>query len=155
MVKVNDIKKEKRKLSIPLLFCIITVGITISAILFREKDLITKYINRAYLCNFSVVENSDLIMYNLPTLNINIHGGQTLKIALTLELSDHNDIKTIDTLIPRINDMIIFHITGADSQKLSIYQLKEELLYRINLTTFPAKVLNLDFRKFYLKESAL
>ena len=67
-------------------------------------------------------------------------------------MSAVEDIKTVEALLPRINDTLLAHITELTPEEISgsdgLYNLKEELLFRINLLTDPVKVSNLNFKSF-------
>ena len=101
-------------------------------------------------------EETTIVFYDLPELAINVrgtNGAQELaKIKINLELSKIDDIKTLESFIPRINDAIIAHTSELTEKEIKnserLYWLKEELLYRINLILDPVKVNNLNFKNF-------
>jgi flagellar basal body-associated protein FliL len=65
-----------------------------------------------------------------------------------MELSSVDEIQTITTLTPRINDIIISHLVEITPEEISgsegIYALKSELLHRINLVISPVILRNLN-----------
>ena len=105
--------------------------------------------------------NRLLIFYDLPEISAKIKtpdgSKQTAHIKINIELSQMEDIKTVETLLPRLNDIIISHTSELTSEEISgangIYWLKEELLHRINLVTAPIKIENLNFKSFDIKKN--
>lgn len=102
-----------------------------------------------------------LIFYDLPEISTRVKtpdgSKQTAYIKISIELSQMEDIKAIDTLLPRLNDIIISHTGELTSDEISgangLYWLKEELLHRINLVTAPIKIENLNFKNFEMKKN--
>ena len=115
--------------------------------------------------NYSIVKNttgdedgqssqSVTVFYELPEANIKIkkrNGGEgSVKMKISLELGQVEDIQIIEGLLPKINDAVISHTIELTAEEISgssgLYWLKEELLYRINLLTAPLQVSNLNFK---------
>lgn len=101
-------------------------------------------------------EVKTLIFYDLPEIHTQIKTDGRLKeyanIKISIELSNVEDIKTIEALLSKFNDIIITHTSELTSDEISgadgLYWLKEELLYRINLVAAPIKIENLNFKSF-------
>ena len=83
--------------------------------------------------------------------------SSNVKVKISIELSSVDDIKTIEAMLPRINDTLLAHIVELTPDEISgsdgLYNLKEELLYRINLLTAPVKVSNLNFKTFDIQKN--
>lgn len=94
------------------------------------------------------------VFYTLPEITVNLRTSndvlETLQIKINLELPSVDSIAVIDGMLPRINDIIISHLTELMPEEVSgsegIYSLKMELLRRINLMVAPLKVLNLNIK---------
>ena len=112
--------------------------------------------------NYSVVnpnaENNEeiLIFYDLPEIAVNIKTSSKIpliaKLKINIELSKIEDIKTLESFIPRINDAIITHMSELTPEELRnsdrMSWLKEELLYRLNLILSPIVINNLNLKNF-------
>lgn len=120
--------------------------------------------------NYSVVEKPSedendksprlTVFYDLPEIRSQIRVAESnrrenINIKITIELSSVEDVKTIEALLPRINDIILNHTNELTSDEVNgangLYWLKEELLYRINLVAAPVKVKNLNFKNFEIQ----
>lgn len=94
------------------------------------------------------------VLYDLPEFSATLHSGdidkQLLQLKLNLELSSVEDIKTIELLIPKINDVVLTHIIELSPKEVEgstgLYWLKEELLYRLNLAVAPIKIQKLNIK---------
>ena len=68
------------------------------------------------------------------------------------------DIKTIEILTPKINDVVLSHIIELSPEEVQgstgLYWLKEELLYRLNLVTAPIKINNLNIRSLEIQKES-
>ena len=88
------------------------------------------------------------VYYTLPDLIVNIQspdGRNTfLKLKLTLELPDHEAAETIAPNTPRLNDMFTTFLRELRPEDLSgsqgTYQLRMEILRRVNLVAAPTEV---------------
>ncbi len=62
--------------------------------------------------------------------------GRYLKLAIQVELSDQKHENVIDVKLPQLRDAIIMLISDKSAQSISSaegkFQLKEEILYRLN-----------------------
>jgi flagellar FliL protein len=88
------------------------------------------------------------VYYTLPDLVVNIQspeGRSTfLKLKLTLELPDHAAAEAIEPNTPRLNDMFTSFLRELRPEDLSgsqgTYQLRMEILRRVNLVAAPTEV---------------
>ncbi len=89
-----------------------------------------------------------VVFYTPPDIVANMDtadGKPTfLKLKLTFELPDHDTADTIDEDMPRLQDMFQTFLRELRPEDLSgsegSYQLRMELLRRVNLIIAPAKV---------------
>ena len=89
-----------------------------------------------------------VVFYTPPDIVANMEtadGKPTfLKLKLTFELPDHDTADTIDENMPRLQDMFQTFLRELRPEDLSgsqgSYQLRMELLRRVNLVIAPAKV---------------
>ncbi len=99
--------------------------------------------------------NADMVFYDLPTIVVNLSSTSRrpsfLKISVSLELSDEEDIEKIDALTRRIVDQFQVYLRELRIDDLrgsaGIYRLREELLARVNDTVRPTKVHNVLFKE--------
>jgi len=159
----GETKPSGSKINKKILFIIVPVLIVIAAIIsfftiFNPSDSPQE-------SNYNVVKKpvtddnktpETIVFYDLPEIIVQIKDNDgdsaNLKIKLNMELSNPDDIKTIDAYIPRITDIIITHTIELNTHEVNgvgnLYWLKEELLKRINLVTDPIKINNLNFKVF-------
>jgi flagellar FliL protein len=89
-----------------------------------------------------------VVFYTPPDIVVNMQtadGKPTfLKLKLTLELPDHDTADTLDENMPRLQDMFQTFLRELRPEDLSgsqgSYQLRMELVKRVNLVIAPAKV---------------
>lgn len=155
---------SKKKVLIYVLPVIIVIGLVVSFITVFSKKTDQQENN-----NYSVVVSSDAdgktekvtVFYSLPELAAHLRSSAgtalTVKLKISIELSSLDDIKTVEAMLPRINDTLIAHITELTPEEISgsngLYNLKEELMYRINLLTKPVKISNLNFKTFDIQKN--
>ena len=155
---------NKKKVLLYVLPIVVIIGLVVSFIIvFTKKD-------SGLGGEYSVISSNDeggssskiTVFYSLPELSANLLTSDgkatTVKLKLSIELSSVDDIKTIEALLPRINDTLLAHIVELTPEELSgsngLYNLKRELLYRINLLTAPIKVSNLNFKTFDIQKNS-
>lgn len=151
---------DKKKFLLFLLPILIVIGLIVSF-----YSISGKKINSEEELPYTVVDKSAaedgskknlLIFYDLPEINVQIKNAdgkrELAKIRLSIEIPTVDDIKIIEGLMPQIADAIIAHTLELTEDELqgsdSLYYLKEELQYRINLITDPIKVTNLNIKNF-------
>jgi flagellar FliL protein len=97
----------------------------------------------------TVKEGPDgIVFYTLPDIVVNMQtadGRPTfLKLKLTLELPNEDLVDTLDPAMPRMNDMFQTFLREMRPEDLSgsqgSYQLRMEILRRVNLLVAPSKV---------------
>ena len=89
-----------------------------------------------------------VVFYTLPDIVVNMQtadGKPTfLKLKLTFELPDHETADTLNPEMPRLTDMFQTFLRELRPEDLSgsqgSYQLRMEILRRVNLVIAPAKV---------------
>ncbi|HEX8569925.1 MAG TPA: flagellar basal body-associated FliL family protein [Caulobacteraceae bacterium] len=95
-----------------------------------------------------IAEGPDgVVYYTMPDLVVNIQspdGRPTyLKLKLTLELPDHESAEALSAATPRLNDMFTTFLRELRPEDLSgsqgTYQLRMEILRRVNLVAAPAE----------------
>ncbi len=100
-----------------------------------------------------------MVFYNLPELLVNLSGqgrrSSFLKISLSLELDDANDIPRIEAVLPRIVDAFQTYLRELRPEDLrgsaGLYRLREELLARVNTSAQPAKVNDVLFKEMLIQ----
>lgn len=158
-------KISRKKILLILLPLLIVIALTVGAHhLYRISSA------PAGSSHYSVVEKPSedendkspqlTVFYDLPEIRSQIRIAESnrrenLNIKISIELSGVEDIKTIEALLPRINDIILNHTNELTDDEVNgangLYWLKEELLYRINLVAAPVKVKNLNFKNFEIQ----
>ncbi|MBX3479572.1 MAG: flagellar basal body-associated FliL family protein [Caulobacter sp.] len=97
----------------------------------------------------TVKEGPDgIVFYTLPDIVVNMQtadGRPTfLKLKLTLELPDEELVDELNPAMPRMNDMFQTFLREMRPEDLSgsqgSYQLRMEILRRVNLLVAPSKV---------------
>ena len=89
-----------------------------------------------------------VLFYTLPDVVVNMQtadGRSTfLKLKLTLELPDQESVDTLEPNLPRLQDMFQTFLRELRPEDLSgsqgSYQLRMEILRRVNLVAAPTKV---------------
>jgi flagellar FliL protein len=88
-----------------------------------------------------------VVFYTMPDITVNMQtadGKPTfLKLKLTLELPDESAVETLDPNMPRLQDMFQTFLRELRPEDLSgsqgSYQLRMEILRRVNLVIAPGK----------------
>lgn len=96
-----------------------------------------------------IAEGPDgVVFYTMPDLIVNIQSPDGkpsyLKLKLTLELPDHETAEALEPATPRLNDMFSTFLRELRPEDLSgsqgTYELRMEILKRVNLVAAPAEV---------------
>lgn len=96
-----------------------------------------------------ITEGPDgVVFYTMPDLVVNIQSPDGrpsyLKLKLTLELPDHETAEALEPATPRLNDMFSTFLRELRPEDLSgsqgTYELRMEILKRVNLVAAPAEV---------------
>lgn len=147
---------NRKKMLIFILPVLIVIGLSVGFYYVFNRDY------RGPEAAYSVVKKgsasdgneSITVFYDIPEISVPLRTGssdrETLRLRLNLEISDINDIPTIEALTPKLNDIVLSHIIELTPEELQgsagLYWLKEELLYRLNLVTAPVKINNLNIK---------
>jgi flagellar FliL protein len=89
-----------------------------------------------------------VVFYTLPDMVVNMQTAEGkptyLKLKLTLELPDHDTADVLEPNRPRLQDMFTTFLRELRPEDLAgsqgSYQLRMELLRRVNLVIAPAKI---------------
>jgi len=99
------------------------------------------------------------VFYDLPDLlvNLNSTGRKTsfLKISVSLELEQQEDVPKLAAVMPRIIDNFQVYLRELRVEDLrgsgGIYRLREELLARVNSAAAPLKVKDVLFKEMLVQ----
>ena len=99
------------------------------------------------------------IFFPLEELIVNLNTGgrksSFLKIKVSLELADADDITLIERVMPRILDNFQVYLRELRIEDLKgsagMYRLREELLSRVNAAAAPAKVNDILFKEMLVQ----
>ena len=149
---------RKKRLMILLLPLLIVIGISIGIYFALNKS------NSADDSGYNIVQYSKdnkedvAVFYDLPEVRAAVagkEGSMNLRLKLNLELSSVEDLKIIEILTPKLNDVVLSHIVELTLEEIKgsagMYWLKEELLYRLNLAAEPVKIKKINFGVFELQ----
>ncbi|MBN9671397.1 flagellar basal body-associated FliL family protein [Roseibium aggregatum] len=99
-----------------------------------------------------------VVFYDLPEMTVNLStDGRTtyLKVRIALEVENRAMIEQIEPYLPRILDafqIYLRELRPADLEgSAGLFRLKEELLRRINLSVYPAKVEGVLFKEILVQ----
>jgi flagellar FliL protein len=103
--------------------------------------------------------SKNAVFYDLQEMLVNINtGGRKpvyLKIRVSLELSNANDIALVEGMMPRIIDNFQVYLRELRIEDLKgsagMYRLREELLKRVNVAVAPAKVNDVLFKEMLVQ----
>ncbi len=95
------------------------------------------------------------VFFDLPELLVNLNSNSRrpsfLKITVSLELENPDDVTRIESVKPRIIDNFQVYLRELRIDDLrgsaGIYRLREELLARVNVSVHPATVKNVLFKE--------
>ena len=150
--------KNRKKIMILLLPLLIVIGASVGIYFALNKKYDTN-ISGYNIVQYNKNNKDDVVVfYDMPELKTVIMGKddkkQDLRIKLNLEISNLEDLKIIEALSGKFNDIVLSHIIELKTEEISgsegLYWLKEELLYRLNLATNPVKIKNINFSVFEL-----
>ncbi len=155
---------DKKKFLLFLLPILVVIGLIVSFYSISGKNLNSEEELPYTVVDKSAAEDGSkkslLIFYDLPEINIQIKNAEgkreIAKIRLSIEIPTVENIKIIEGLMPQIADAVIAHTQELSEEELqgsdSLYYLKEELQYRINLITDPIKITNLNIKNFEIQK---
>ncbi len=105
-----------------------------------------------------LLDPSTLVFYELPEMLVNLNtsgdGNSYLKLKVAIELESEDDIAVIEPLLPRVVDRFQIYLRELRISELSgsagMFQLKQELLRRINLAV-PVTVRDVLFTEMLIQ----
>lgn len=97
--------------------------------------------------------------YEMPDIIVNLDSRgrkkSVLKMAVTLELANHDDLKAIEGKLPRVTDEFQVFLREIRIEDLrgsaGIYRLRQELLARIKPAVAPIKVKDVLFKELLIQ----
>lgn len=153
------LRPNRKKIMILLLPLLIVIGVSVGIYLARNKNYDSWNIDYSIVQYDKDAPESVTAFFDLPEIKTSVKGADRnhdLRLKVNLELSSIDDIKIIEALTPRLNDVILGHLIelGVDevSGSSGLYWLKEELLYRLNLSAAPVKIKKINFSVFELQK---
>ena len=152
-------KKSKKKLILiaaPVLVILIGVGLFFSGML---DSLLGKEQVAEEGQEEVVEEKTASVYYELPQMLVNLNSpgrrSNFLKIVVSLELADAQDIEGLESSMPRIIDNFQVYLRELRVEDLQgsagIYRLREELLFRVNAAVRPARVTDVLFKEMLVQ----
>lgn len=146
---------SRKKIIIFLLPVLIVIGISVSIYFSLNNNF------ESFGGSYNIVQNGNesvTVIYDIPEIKTVIRNGDSplsLRMRISLELTSIEDLKAVEAILSRITDVIIAHTIELNRNEIDgsmgLYWLKEELLYRINLSTHPVKIKTLNFKTFELQ----
>ncbi len=106
-----------------------------------------------------ITSSENAVFYDVGELLVNLNTGgrksSFLKIRMSLELADPNDIQRIESIMPRIIDNFQTHLRELRIEDLKgsagMYRLREELLARASAAAAPVKVSDVLFKEMLVQ----
>lgn len=156
---VENPHQSRKKVMILILPLLIVIGISVGLYFTFNKSYDSLDIDYKVV-QYSKDSNNDIaVFFDLPEVRTSVKGkdgSHELRMKINLELTKIDDLKIIEAVTPRLNDIILGHIIELNLEEVSgsagLYWLKEELLYRLNLVAAPVKIKNLNFNVFELQK---
>lgn len=101
----------------------------------------------------------EAVFFDLPEILVNLNTGRRkstfLKIRVSLELENAEDVTRIEAVMPRIIDNFQVYLRELRVEDLKgsagMYRLREELLTRVTLAAAPSKVSDVLFKEMLVQ----
>ena len=101
----------------------------------------------------------EAVFFDLPEILVNLNTGKRkstfLKIRVSLELENAEDVARIEAVMPRIIDNFQVYLRELRVEDLKgsagMYRLREELLTRVTLAAAPSKVSDVLFKEMLVQ----
>lgn len=101
----------------------------------------------------------ETFIFNLPPMTVNLNtegqGEQFMKLTIALEVADEKVMTEIQPRMAKVVDAFQVYLRELRKSDLEgsagIYRLKEELLRRVNVAIFPARVESILFREILIQ----
>tara|TARA_R110002110_G_scaffold284986_1_gene499037 strand:+ start:16967 stop:17506 length:540 start_codon:yes stop_codon:yes gene_type:complete len=150
-------KSKKKKIimiALPVLLIAIGAGVFMSGMLGSGGDE-----NVEEAVDERAKEETASVYYELPQMLVNLNSpgrrSNFLKIIVSLELTDADDIEKLESSMPRIVDNFQVYLRELRVEDLrgsaGIYRLREELLFRVNAAVRPARVTDVLFKEMLVQ----
>ena len=105
------------------------------------------------------VLSDETVFYDLPELLVNLNTGQRkstfLKIRVSLELGNSQDVTKVEQMMPRIIDNFQVYLRELRIEDLKgsagMYRLPEELLIRVSAAAAPIRVKDVLFKEMLIQ----
>ena len=104
------------------------------------------------------VPQKEVFFYDLPEVTVNLatQGQATyLKVQISLEVADQSVAEQIEPFLPRVMDAFQVYLRELRPVDLEgsagLFRLKEELLRRINVAVYPARVDGVLFKEILIQ----
>ncbi len=99
------------------------------------------------------------IYFDIPEMVVNLASGreraQYLKLKIAIEADSQENIDALTPKMPRIQDMFQIYLREMRRSDLEgsagVYRLKQELMRRINITIYPAKIKRVLFKEIIIQ----
>ena len=105
----------------------------------KKESSIEQEINSFY--------DMDEMIVNLDT---NGRGNSFVRLRLSLEVKNAESLHILKQYAPKVQDIVQVYVRGLRPDDLrgsiSLYNIREQLLLRINKVVYPAQVINIYFR---------
>ncbi len=102
---------------------------------------------------------TDIVFYDLPDMLVNLSSTNRkthyLRISVSLELEDSDDISILEAVLPRVVDNFQVYLRELRVEDLrgsaGLYRLREELLKRVSAAAAPAKINDVLFKEMLIQ----
>jgi len=136
----------------------VIIGLVLAVVLFESSSPSEEAVAEAEEATGEEVAKQ-VVFYELPEMLVNLNAkgrkASYLKISVSLELEDPNDIPRIEAVMPRIVDKFQVYLRELRIEDLSgsagVYRLREELLRRVTAAAEPAKVRDILFKEMLIQ----
>jgi flagellar FliL protein len=99
------------------------------------------------------------IYFDIPEMVVNLASGreraQYLKLKIAIEADSQENIDALQPKMPRIQDMFQIYLREMRRSDLEgsagVFRLKQELMRRINITIYPAKIKRVLFKEIIIQ----
>ena len=101
----------------------------------------------------------NVVVYDLPEMIVNLVSNPKkpayLKIHMSLELDENEDLATLERLMPRVIDHFQVFLRELRVDDLNgsagIYRIKEELLRRVSVAVYPVEIRDVLFKEMLIQ----
>ena len=157
--KSSDKPGGKKKLIIIAVVLLLAIGGIAAAYFTGLLQPIIELITGEEATEEEKVDKENAVFFPLEELIVNLNAGGRkstfLKIRISLELADGEDISRIESVMPRIMDNFQVYLRELRIEDLKgsagMYRLREELLTRVNAAAAPAKIRDVLFKEMLVQ----